>query len=142
MIRAAVSVRTNRDAAGAVRRGVHDGLMDAADTGFERSQAEVPVDRGTLLQSGFPPEERPDGSIVWGYTARHARAIEEGTTPFTPPLQPLLDWGRRVGVPGGAVWQKIREEGIDAQPYVKPGVDAMTAKLRARGLSHYISKVF
>lgn len=141
MIRASTRVTTNKDAAGAVDQGVRDALMDAAGTGFEVSQQRVPVDRGKLLQSGFPPREAPDGSIQWGYTAKHAKPIEEGTLPFTPPLQPLLDWGRRVGAPGAAVWQKIRKEGIDAQPYVQPGVDAMKAKLRARGISHYISEV-
>lgn len=141
MIRAETRVTTDKDAAGAVDQGVRDAIFDAAGTGFEVSQRHVPVERGTLLQSGFPPEERPDGSIVWGYTAGHAKPIEDGTRAFTPPLQPLLDWGQRVGVPGGAVWQKIREEGIDAQPYVEPGVQAMKAKLRARGISHYISEV-
>lgn len=143
MLKASATVKRNVDTAAAVGRGVTDGLLDAADTGFEVSQDRVPVDRGTLLQSGFPPQTTREGAVEWGYRAAHAVPMEEDTAPFTPPLQPLLDWGRRVlgseGA-GAAVWQKIRREGIDAQPYVGPGIDAQNAKLRARGLGQYIAR--
>lgn len=143
MLKASASVTTNVDAAGAVERGITDGLLDAADTGVEVAQSRVPHDRGTLSQSQFGPQVGRDGAVVWGYGARYAAAIERGTRPFTPPLDPLLAWGRRVlgsESAGAAVWHKIRREGIDAQPFVEPGVQAMVAKLRARGLSHYVRR--
>lgn len=140
MLKATTQIRTNVDTASAVERGITDGLLDAADAGFEVSQARAPVDRGTLLQSGYPPQVNTDGSIEWGYRADYAAAIDRGTGPFTPPLQPLIEWGRRVGAIGAAAWQKIRREGIDAQPYVTPGIAAQNAKLRARGLGGYVAR--
>lgn len=122
-----------------VREGIDQRLRDGAAKGFEVSQQRVPVDRGELLRSGVPPQRQADGSYVWGYSAEHARPMEFGTGPFTPPLEPLLRWGRRVGVPGGAVWQKIRREGIDAQPYIRPGISAMKAWFRSRGIAPGIS---
>ena len=111
--------------------------MDAASVGFSVSQEEVPQDRGQLQQSGFPPEERNNGDIVYGYTAPYAEPIEEGTQPFTPPLQPLKEWGARVGS-GEACWscfrQKLREEGIDANPYLEPSADRVEAWLDSHPL--------
>ena len=115
--------------------------MDAASVGFSVSQEEVPQDRGQLQQSGFPPEERNNGDIVYGYTAPYAEPIEEGTQPFTPPLQPLKEWGARVGIGesgGAAVWQKIREEGIDANPYLEPSADRVEAWLDSHPLEGYL----
>lgn len=143
MIRAETSIERNVDAAAAVDQGVKDGLMDAASAGFEVSQRLVPFDRGTLLQSGFQPQERSDGAIVWGYGARHAEPIADGTKPFTPPLEPLLEWGERVlGSRSGGyfTWKKIREEGVDQQDFISPGIAAQKAKLRARGLGHYVTE--
>ena len=132
-------------------------LEDAADLGFAVSQEEVPHERGTLQDSGFPPEWRGD-DIVFGYTARHAEPMEDGTKPYTPPLEPLLRWADRVfspdrnadevledldengwhpGIfahPGAAVWSKIRSEGINAQPYLSPAADRMQGYLDTHGL--------
>jgi len=115
--------------------------MDAASVGFSVSQEEVPQDRGQLQQSGFPPEERNNGDIVYGYTAPYAEPIEDGTQPFTPPLQPLQEWGQRVGIGesgGAAVWQKIREEGITANPYLDPSADRVEAWLDSHPLEGYL----
>lgn len=141
MIGADVSVETDADAGQAVRESARRALLEAADRGFAVSQQRVPEDRGELRGSGVQPREQPDGSIVWGYTAPHARPVEEGTGPHTPPLQALKDWGRRVlgsEAAGAAAWQTIREEGTDAQPYVEPGIDAMRAHLRANGIGGHI----
>lgn len=134
-----------------------DRMQDAADLGFAVSQEEVPHEQGFLQDSGFSPEWREDG-IVFGYTAEYARAMEEGTGPFTPPLEPLLRWGDRVfgadrsadevladldengwhpGIfshPGAAVWSKIRSEGIDAQPYLAPSAERMRRYLESHEL--------
>ena len=134
-------------------------VKDAADLGFAVSQEEVPVDRGAagLKGSGFAPEWRGD-TMVFGYTAEHAEPMEKGTGPFTPPLEPLLRWADRVfspdrtadevledldkngwhpGIfahPGAAIWSKIRREGINAQPYLKPSADRMARWLNNHGL--------
>ena len=132
-------------------------LEDAADLGFAVSQEEVPHERGTLQDSGFPPEWRGD-DIVFGYTAEHAEPQEDGTKPFTPPLEPLLRWADRVfsperdadevladldengwhpGIfahPGAAVWSKIRSEGLSPNPYLAPAADRMDGYLKTHGL--------
>jgi hypothetical protein len=112
-------------------------LEQAGELGFAISQNEVPVDRGTLKQSGFPPEFRED-DLVFGYTADYAEPMEEGTDPFQPPIQPLLEWSQRVSGGDGLGWyvatQKIPEEGIDAQPYLAPAAERMQTWLDNNGL--------
>ena len=113
-------------------------MKDAADLGFSVSQEEVPVERGTLQQSGFAPEWRGD-TLVFGYTARQARPIEEGTAPgTTPPIEPLARWAERIGKDRGfGIWvatQKIPEQGIDAQPYLRPSAERMKPWLDNHGL--------
>lgn len=54
------------------------------------------VDTGELRNS-VQYVQRPDGAAVT-VDAPHAAAIENGTRPFTPPLQPLIDWVRRKGI--------------------------------------------
>jgi hypothetical protein len=99
-----------------------------ADKGFAVSQELAPQDRGTLLQSGFPPEFDNKGTLRWGYTARQAKPMEFGTDPFYPPTKPLIEWAERVaGDPGLGYYvakHKIPEEGISEQPYARPGKKA------------------
>lgn len=112
-------------------------VKDAADLGFSVSQEEVPVDTGTLKQSGFPPEFRGE-NVVFGYTARQARPMEEGTAPYYPPVQPLVRWAERIGKDAGFGYyvarKKIPEEGIDAQPYLRPAARRMRPWLDNHGL--------
>jgi len=113
-------------------------IKDAADLGFSVSQERVPVDTGTLQQSGFAPEFR-DGDVVFGYTARHAAPMEYGTEPgHTPPIEPSKRWAERIGKdPGFGVWvatQKIPAEGVEAQPYLAPAVERMKPWLDNHGL--------
>ncbi len=113
-------------------------LKQAGELGFAVSQEEVPMDEGTLKESGFPPEWRGD-TLVFGYTADHAEDMEYGTPPGdTPPVEPLMRWGERIGA--GArfgAWValvKIPDEGIDAQPYLKPAAERMRPWLDNHGL--------
>jgi len=113
-------------------------VKDAADLGFSVSQEEVPVDTGTLQQSGFAPEFRGE-DVVFGYTARQAAPMEYGTEPnHTPPIEPLKRWAERIGKdPGFGVWvatEKIPQEGVDAQPYLKPAAARMKPYLDNHGL--------
>jgi len=113
-------------------------LKDAADLGFSVSQEHVPVDTGELQQSGFPPEFRGD-DVVFGYTARQARPMEEGTEPgHQPPTRPLVEWAQRIGKDAGFGYYvarvKIPQEGVDAQPYLAPAVERMRPWLDNHGL--------
>lgn len=113
-------------------------LEDAGKVGFAFSQEVVPVDRGTLKQSGFGPEFRGDDLII-GYQARQAAPMEFGTEPgHTPPIQPLVEWAQRIGKdPGFGAYvatQVIPEKGVQAQPYLRPAGERMTQWLNNHGL--------
>jgi len=113
-------------------------LRKAGELGFAVSQEEVPVDTGTLKQSGFGPEFRGD-SMVIGYAGRQAAPMEFGTDPgHTPPVEPLVRWAQRIGKDAGfgyyVALQKIPEEGVDAQPYLAPAAERMRLWLNNHGL--------
>lgn len=132
----------SKDASGAISRASKKRTMDAMAKGFAVSLEHVPEDRGTLRQSGFSPTQRDDGSIVFGYRAGHAAPMEYGTDPFYPPVQPLLEWSKRVTGDTGLGWyvakHKIPEEGIDAQPYMSPAADAVKEWLDSNSFGDYL----
>lgn len=117
-----------------------DRLRKAGELGFAVSQEEVPVDRGTLKASGFGPEKRDRGeTMVIGYSADHAAAMEFGTDPGEyPPIEPLERWGERIGKGADfgrwVATVKIPEEGITPQPYLQPAAERMSAWLNNHGL--------
>lgn len=138
-----IDVSTSKDGATAIRNAQRQRLKDAMDAGFNYSQELVPQDRGTLLQSGFPPEWDNAGNLRWGYRANHAWPMEEGTEPFVPPIRPLKEWAERtVGDAGFGyyVQQKIADEGIDPQPFASPGVEKTKKWLKSRSFSEYLDR--
>jgi len=115
-------------------------LKKAGELGFAVSQEKVPVDRGTLKQSGFQPEFRGN-DLVFGYTAPQAGPMETGTVAFTPPLRPLQEWAERIGMDRGfgyVVQQKIKRAGIDSQPYLSRTSERMTQWLDSHGISEFL----
>ena len=91
---------------------------------------EAPVSSGQLRQS-ITIVNRRKGRITVGVQAKYAMAIQNGTKAFTPPLEPLKTWGRRkLGSEsaGAAVWGKIRNEGIDENPFVTRAMENLRAK--------------
>ena len=139
-----VSANTDTNASDALKKGVQNALLDAADAGFQKSQSEVAAnstDTGMLLRSGIPPTTTSDGRIRWGYNAPHAPHIEYGTSPHYPPIQPLKDWAHRVlGDEGAAyaVQAKIGAEGTPPQPFVRPGFREMERALDSLRVSRYV----
>ena len=140
MLKVNVSASTTDDVGEKVSRGARRAIQNAGDAGFAVSQDEAPVDEGTLLQSGIPPEW-VGGALVWGYSAEHARFVEEGTAAHYPPIEPLRAWARRVlgdADAAYAIQEQIGQRGTRPQPYVQPGVDEMVRSLRSQGLSSNI----
>ena len=139
-----INQTVKKDAGPALRKAQKKRLMDGADVGFAKSQELVPQDRGTLLQSGFQPTETSDGAIQYGYRANHAGPMEFGTDPFQPPVEPLLEWSERVtgdkGLGYYVALQKIPEEGIDPQPYLRPGAEKQKQFYKANPLSQYLDR--
>lgn len=136
MLKASVDARVDVSADD-VMQAHRKRVKDAADLGVAVAREEVPVERGTLKASMFDPEWRGE-TIVFGATADHAEAMEEGTPPMEVPIEPLERWGERIGKGADfGRWVaevKIPEEGINAQPYLKPAVDRMLPYLENRGL--------
>lgn len=141
MLGASVRTTRTRDVGGKVDAGVRRGLRDAADAGFAVAFDEAPSGAtNTLKSSGFQPTWRGD-TLVWGFTADHARFVEEGTRPHWPPPGALDKWARRVlGDEDAAfpVARKIAREGTEGQHFVRQGFETMAAELRKRGLSDSI----
>lgn len=138
-----VTKTIDKDASGAIRKAQRKRMQDAMDKGFAVSQEEAPEDRGTLRQSGYPPEWK-NGVLEFGYRAAHAAPMEYGTEPFQPPIEPLLSWSKRVTGDTGLGWyvalHKIPEEGISEQPFVRPGVEATKNWLKNHSFSSYLDK--
>jgi len=139
-----ISKTVSLDAGPAIKAGTRQWMEDGAAAGFAKSQEEVPEDRGTLRQSGFQPEWTAGGTLRWGYSAGHADDMEFGTRPFWPELEPLLDWAERVvGDRSFGYYvarEKIPSEGIDAQPYIRPGRDKQVQWYNARDVRSYIDE--
>lgn len=122
--------------------------FEAASTGFAVMLQNIndrAYDRGTMAQDTFEPQHR-EGRIVYGIggtSASYGLAQEEGTEPFTPPLQPLLDWGeRKLGSKdaGAAAWQTIREEGIKEKSFMKDSLDVVEEVLNGADIDNYIGE--
>lgn len=142
MLSVDITEEISRDVAPKIRAAQRQRIKDAMDAGFARSQELVPQARGTLLQSGFPPEWDNAGNLRWGYRAAHAWPMEKGTEPFQPPIQPLLEWSERVTGSPGLGWyvatEKIPNDGIDAQPYARPGVEKTKKYLQSNSFAEYL----
>ncbi len=127
MLEADVSLEGN-DFASDVIEAERGRQMEAATTGFSVMLELMPVDRGQMKQEAMPPTRRGE-TIVYGIGGGvpYALAQEFGTPPYTPPIEPLLEWGRRqLGSEdaGAAVWQKIREEGIDEKSFLRDSLNS------------------
>ena len=84
----------------------------------------APVDQGRLRNS-IQILERKEGEIVVGVNVSYAKALQEGTRGFTPPLTPLLNWAERKlndREAGYAVRKKIQKEGIEKNEFVTRGI--------------------
>lgn len=80
------SKRSLKEKRSAVARGLARSIPDLV--------AASPVDTGLYAASwDFTVDEL---SAVIGNTAPYAGIIEDGARPFTPPIEPLLQWAHRV----------------------------------------------
>jgi hypothetical protein len=143
MIDMGVSLKEVDNVSGKVSRGIERFLLDGAQRGQNVSMEHVPEDRGNLRHSmaQFVPEVR-DGDVVWGVGGQsHAMPMEFGTDPYWPPIRPLIEWANRQGADKGLAYYvqwKIAQEGIDAQPYLRPGAEAQSEWYSRNDMSEYI----
>jgi len=145
MIDMGVSLKGVDNVSGKVSRGIERFLLDGAQRGQNVSMEHVPEDRGNLRHSmaQFVPEVR-DGDVVWGVGGQpHALPMEFGTEPYWPPIRPLIEWANRQGADEGLAYYvqwKIAQEGIDAQPYLRPGAEAQSSWYQRNDIADYIEE--
>lgn len=140
-INISVDTSIKKDASSAIRNGVKKYMEDGAQAGFNFAFEVMPEDRGTLRASMFEPEWDNNGNLRYGARANHAAAMEFGTKPFWPPISPLIEWAERVSGDkslGFYVQWKIAQEGIRAQPYLRPGARKQEQWYKARDVRNYI----
>jgi hypothetical protein len=113
---------------GAIVRGLRSaaarGVSDVVES-IQTTSPHAAVDTGALARS-VEHSSLPRGGRI-NVDAPHAAPIENGTRPFWPPLQPLIDWaGRKFGVDedeaegiARAVQRKIAMFGIEPRHYFR-----------------------
>jgi hypothetical protein len=131
-----------------VRQGVRRGMERAADAGFAVAWDEAPSGAtNTLKHSGKEPAWMGD-TLLWGFTADHARYVEEGTAPHWIPVSAMPElklWARRVLGDEGAAWavrRGIAREGTKAQPFVEKGLEEQQLVLKDAGIADQVDNEF
>lgn len=125
-----ITLEVDRDVIQEAEDKVDAFLREVAIELSNELKLEAPVNRGSLRQS-IKVVNAEKGSYIVAVKAPHALPIQRGTDAFTPPLTPLKRWGRRkLGSEsaGAAVWQKIRQEGIEANNYATRAVENLEDK--------------
>lgn len=130
------------EAAKAIRAGVKqklDGdrraILEAAHFGVEVIAGNAPVDVGTLKASAHVEGGVEAPRIV--IDAPHMAAVELGSRPHTPPLQPLIDWVKRhrksFGITGKGTVRNKGTGRFEASPEIVAAARAIQAKIAREG---------
>ena len=93
-------------------------------------------DTSLLLLSGVPPYWEDSKKLVFRYDAPHASFIEYGTPPHPVGASRLVGWVNRKLKKKGkaglsiayAIANKIKKEGMDPHPYIRPAIDTATRR--------------
>lgn len=136
MISARVRINIDKNASQAILQKIDLALDDLADFIFARSQELVHVDEGTLKKSGHVEREFLDKKIV--YDAPYAAAVEYGSVPHMPPVEPIISWcervlglkGKEVERAGWAIAMRIKQRGGIEAPYLRPALDLGIVKAK------------
>ena len=92
-----------------------------------------------VLRNSYEVNVSGDFRVSVGSPLKYARYVEFGTGPRDkyPPKQAIKDWVKRELNPENlesatwAVMTKIKEEGTDAQPHLRPAIDQLRNELRS-----------
>lgn len=101
---------------------------------IDNAQPHPAVDTRALAQS-VQIDRVPDGAVVQ-VTAPHAGAIENGTRPFFPPIDPLTEWVKRKGL--GATHLRTRTARATGATTVH--VNRKATDSEARGIAFAIAR--
>lgn len=142
MLKAEIDIEKVDNFGSKSREGVLEYLQTGADKGFAVATDEAPVDRGELLRNMVQPTREED-RIIWGVRdVPYATAMEFGTGPFQPPVQPLVEWSRRVtgdeALGYYVALEKIPEEGVDEHPFMRPGRNAQVQWYNSHDVDNFV----
>lgn len=108
---------------------VQEFVLELANELVNQLKVESTVGATGGLQRSFQIFRTGDGVVWLGSRLPYAWFVNEGTGPIQnppPPFAPFVVWARRkLGdeSAAGPVWQKVRQEGIDENPYVDRAVE-------------------
>lgn len=130
------------EAARAIRAGVKQkidrdrrAILETAHFAVEVIAGNAPVDVGTLKASGHVEGGVEAPRVV--IDAPHVAAVELGSRPHTPPLQPLIDWVKRhrksFGITGKATKRNKGTGRFEASPEIVAIARAIQAKIAREG---------
>jgi len=108
-------------------------VLDLANDIVNELKRNAPVGATGDLQRSYTIFYRGESEVVLGSNLSYASFVDTGTAPHTPPFAPIQKWARRVLNDEGAawpVWQKIRQEGTDPNPYIDESIDNAIQNLR------------
>jgi len=119
-----------KDMSPALQRGLEAGLLAAAESIQYRVKKNLhgPDARNTgkLAQSITVKVEKEKKQATVGTNLVYGPAIEYGTKPHFPPVEPLEEWARlklHVEGIGFLIAQKISKFGTVGTPYLRPAED-------------------
>ena len=102
-------------------------LLEVANSLVNNLKREAPTGATGDLQRDIGIWRQESGRIVLGTRLPYAKFVNEGTGPHTPPFDAIQVWARRKlndESAAGPVFQKIKQEGTDANPFVSRAMDA------------------
>lgn len=108
------------------RNGVNEFAINVQAAAKQNITKAPAVDTGRLRAS-IKIETYSDGFAKRvGSDVKYAGAVENGSRPHFPPIQPIKEWCRRHGLPESAAYAialKISRKGTAAKPFLVPAYE-------------------
>jgi len=108
-------------------------LEDIGNDLVNNLKVEAPVGATGDLRRSFQIFRRGPNTVVLGSRLSYAKDVNDGRGPHKPDFDKLKVWARRkLGdeSAAGGVYQKIRREGTEPNPYIDRAVDATLENYR------------
>lgn len=120
-----------------LEKAIEAALEDTGDIAVDVIKSNVPVAHKEL-QSSISNQRKP-GQISISVNAPHAAAVEVGSRPHTPPIEPLLAWVKLRGMQGlTKTGRIIRQPKVFGRPSSKQ-LGKIQARHVAISLSSHVS---
>jgi hypothetical protein len=108
-------------------------LVEVGNELVNNLKVEAPVGATGDLRRSFQIFRRGQNEVVLGSRLDYAKAVNDGRGPHTPDFEAIQVWARRKLGDESAAWpvfNKIRAEGTEPNPYIDRAVDATLDSFR------------